>query len=1322
MLDFIEIESKIDKKKNDILVYPSFYIKNGSKDLMTKGKAFYAIWDEEAGLWSTNEIRAGELIDKEVDIRAKEMEERYPGMNIRTVKTRRFNSKKWQEWQQYCKSIPDNFHQLDMHVTFANDNVNKEDYISHRLPYAIEETPTPAYDELMNKLYYPEERTKLEWAIGSVIQGDSVNIQKFFVLYGGPGSGKSTVLNIYQQVLDGYCQTFDAKAVGNSNATFALEAFKDNPLVVIQHDGDLSRIEDNARLNSIVSHESIIVNEKHKSTYSMRFSSMLFMGTNKPVRITDAKSGLMRRLIDVSPTGDTFGVKEYNRLMEQIKFEIGGIANKCLQTYISLGKNYYQSYKPVNMIGITNDFYNFVDDNLDFFLENQEKCQLKKAWQRYKEYVTESNMQFPFSMKNFKEELKNYFAEYADRKDGERKVYLGFLKDKFDYSFVEVPKEDTDNYVIDFGYDKSIFDKEMMNCLAQYAKDDKPEKKWDDVTTKLVSLDTTKTHYVMLPPEHIVIDFDLKNEKGEKDFGLNLEAASKFPPTYAELSKSGAGIHLHYIYTGDVNQLKRLYADDIEIKVFTGKSSLRRRLSKCNNLPIAKISSGLPLKEEAKMVNFEAMQSEKQLRAFIKSCLAKKHHGATKPEVDFIYSELEKAYNSGMHYDVTDMRPAITAFACSSTHQAEACLKIVSKMKFKSEEASEPGVQDKEAPIVFFDCEVFPNLFLINWKFHGKDKQVVRMINPTPKEVEDLFKFRLIGYNCRRYDNHILYARSIGYTNEELFRLSQRIVNADKKDENRNCFFQEAYNLSYTDIYDFEVGDHRKSLKRWEVELGIHHQELEFDWNQPVPEEKWIDVAEYCDNDVISTEAVFDHLKEDWKARQMLAVLSGLTPNDTTNSHTTRLIVGTDRSPQDKFVYTDLSKQFPGYRYDPIGIDPKEYKEGTKIVSAKSIYKGEDPSEGGYVYAEPGMYYNVALLDVASLHPSSAIILNIFGTEYTTKFAELKQLRIDIKHRNYEHARKMFDGKLAPFLENDEDADALCYALKIAINSVYGLTSAKFANKLKDPNNIDNIVAKRGALFMIDLKEFVQSKGYQVAHIKTDSIKIPYANKEIVDAVIEFGRQYGYDFEFEAVYEKMCLVNDAVYIARFKDPADCEKEYGCIPGDNMKYKNEHNRWTATGAEFAVPYVFKSVFSKEDIEFDDLCEIKQVQKGSLYLDMNENLSEDEHNYHFIGRVGKFCPIKSGRGGGVLYRMSDDKYYAAAGTKGYRFLETETVKELNKFDDIDMDYFNKLAEDAKKHVSEYGDFDWFVSDSKEPSFNDQLNLVGVPDNVEEIPFVA
>ena len=82
------------------------------------------------------------------------------------------------------------------------------------------------------------------------------------------------------------------------------------------------QIEDNTRLNSLVSHELMTVNEKFKSTYANRFKCFLFMGTNKPVKITDAKSGLIRRLIDVSPSGDKLSPKEYKTVMKQIEFEL----------------------------------------------------------------------------------------------------------------------------------------------------------------------------------------------------------------------------------------------------------------------------------------------------------------------------------------------------------------------------------------------------------------------------------------------------------------------------------------------------------------------------------------------------------------------------------------------------------------------------------------------------------------------------------------------------------------------------------------------------------------------------------------------------------------------------------------------------------------------------------------------------------------------------------------------------------------------------------------------------------------------------------------
>ena len=208
-----------------------------------------------------------------------------------------------------------------------------------------------------------------------------------------------------------------------------------------------------------------------------------------------------------------------------------------------------------------------------------------------------------------------------------------------------------------------------------------------------------------------------------------------------------------------------------------------------------------------------------------------------------------------------------------------------------------------------------------------------------------LCEHKLVGFNCRRYDNHILYGRILGENNEQLYHRSQAIISGDK-----SAFFGDAYNLSYTDIYDFS--SKKQSLKKFEIELSkereeklakihklmksgksveeissemkmdisqlnevlddeaknvnvVQHKELGLKWDEPVPEEKWIEVAEYCDADVIATEAVWNARKGDFVAREILADLAGMTVNDTTNSLTTKIIFGNEKHP--KLIYTNLS-------------------------------------------------------------------------------------------------------------------------------------------------------------------------------------------------------------------------------------------------------------------------------------------------------------------------------------------------------------------------------------------------------------------------------
>src|SRR4051812_23433847 len=491
-MDFYQIRVK-ETKEGQLELYPDFIV-GRSEDLMVQGRTFYAIWDEAKGLWSRDEYDVQRLVDEELiqeaDKLHKQTSQKYLIRDMRS-----FNSNSWTQFRKFIAHISDSSHPLDTKLVFADTEVKKTDYASKRLPYSLGEGETPAWDELLRTLYAPEERAKIEWAIGSVVSGDSKKIQKFLVFYGPAGTGKSTILGLIERLFEGYTTSFDGKALGNSNSAFATEAFKNNPLVAIQHDGDLSRIEDNTRLNSIISHEVMTMNEKYKPSYSSRVDAMLFIGSNQPVKISDAKSGIIRRLIDIHPTGVRLHAKHYQALMTQINFELGAIAHRCLSVYLSMGKSYYNAYRPLEMMLQTDIFFNFIEAHFDIF-KKQDYTTLKQAYSLYKEYCSESGIDRPLPQYKMREELRNYFKEFHDRGDIDeepvRSLYQKFTAEKF-----KMPTEDPTVFSLVMEEKVSLLDEFLEDFPAQLAKaNETPSKKWSDVKTMLSDIDTRKIHYV----------------------------------------------------------------------------------------------------------------------------------------------------------------------------------------------------------------------------------------------------------------------------------------------------------------------------------------------------------------------------------------------------------------------------------------------------------------------------------------------------------------------------------------------------------------------------------------------------------------------------------------------------------------------------------------------------------------------------------------------------------------------------------------------------------------------------------------------------------
>lgn len=1350
MFDFVRINRTL---KNGRYYYrPTFIVRSSAKDIMTRGGDFYAFYDETTGLWNRSKSKMIEIIDKQVREYAEENKSPEYGMIV--VEMSDSANELSSQFDRFCKTMGDHWVGLDQKMVFSNTEVKRSDYATKTLDYPLQECPTPYYEALTDVLYLPSEREKWEWAVGCMIAGDQRKIQKMFAFYGEPGTGKSTIIGkiIADMIMGGYemgyATKFEANLLCGGN-DFGTDFLENDSVLVYDDDAEMGLISVRSTLNKIISHEPIRVNAKFKKPFITRPNCLLFVGSNDPIQLSP-NSGMKRRLIDIRPTGNLVPHEVYDDCMEHMQFEKSGIAWRCLQTYKRLGKGYYDHYIAEDMMARTSPFHNFVIENV---MELKDGISLAKAYDLYLRYAEMCKFKNELVRYKFRDTLKLYFESYEDTK------FSGFRWDKIGQE--KPPEVDIkiDTW-LKFDCTESKFDERFEDCNAQYANSEGlPEKKWENVTTTLSDLDTSKLHYVKMPdPTYICMDFDIKDESGNKSLEKNIEAASKFPPTYAELSKSGQGIHLHYIYTGgDPNDLYRLYDNNVEVKVFTGNASLRRCLTKCNNLPITQINSGLPVKDVKggeKMIDYNGFISEAALRSTIIKSMRNAdkddpEYGKIYPEmipshkctIDFIEHLLSNAYESGKTYDLRSLYNDILAFAMQSSNKSDYCVAAVARMKFVSKDIldaeavkEDPGeyVVKDDAPYAFFDVEVSPSYeqyveyckknsiepnekykgcrahFLICWKFQGKDNKVQKLLDPKPEQVIPLFQYNLIGFNNRNYDNHMTWACAEGYTPEELYELNSRII----IEKNPNAKFGQAYNISKSDIYDFASASNKMGLKKFEILLKQDHLEWDRPWYEPIPDDRLTDWCDYCSNDVISTEVAFDYLQDDWEAREMLAAFSDGTTNDTTNSLTIKLLTHGIADPQSQFVYTDLSTIFPGYEFHPEGIPKERYSTapGTKVSTMKSIYMGEDPSEGGFANCpQPGVYFNVGLFDVASMHPHSAIALNLFGKEITKRYENLVEARVAVKHIEFigddayneacrrmelikqgssEVIKKVLQGLEGKALK--KKCKAIANALKTAINSVYGLTSAKFDNKLRDPRNVDNIVAKYGALFMITLKHKLQDMGYTVVHIKTDSIKVANFDEKAEKFIMSFGKKYGFTFEREAVYSKMCIVDDAQYIA-FEVEADGEKL-------------EKPFWTATGAKFAAPYLFKNLFSHEPVTFDDYPETKSVSDAAIYI------SQDGSD-RFVGRVGSFVAVKEGYGGDLV-RVKGKSRSAVTGTKGWLWNEASLIKDYPER--LNMDYYREQCDKAVAAINKYYPFDEFVE-------CDPTDFMFVPANgAEEVPF--
>ncbi len=140
-MDFYKIVIA-DKKDGTLQIRPDWKV-GRSSDLMTRGGSFYAVWDEEVGLWSKEIYDVARLVDNDLEQYAKEKTAK-TGIIYSVARLESNGTKLWDEFIRFIRNSGNNSHNLDESLIFANTEVKKKDYASKRLSYALHEGPHDA--------------------------------------------------------------------------------------------------------------------------------------------------------------------------------------------------------------------------------------------------------------------------------------------------------------------------------------------------------------------------------------------------------------------------------------------------------------------------------------------------------------------------------------------------------------------------------------------------------------------------------------------------------------------------------------------------------------------------------------------------------------------------------------------------------------------------------------------------------------------------------------------------------------------------------------------------------------------------------------------------------------------------------------------------------------------------------------------------------------------------------------------------------------------------------------------------------------------------
>lgn len=191
----------------------------------------------------------------------------------------------------------------------------------------------------------------------------SAGYEKFFILYGPAGTGKSTVLNLIKQIFDNDYGVFSLSQLCERFAPSEACQYR----LIMHSELDTNELNSN-RLKSIISREAGTVERKGQQPFKIKWQSRLLYACNEMPWIDLGDTGLMRRIVvfkmDKPFKAFDKNVRDYVYSPEELKHII---------------------HKALNM-GMTNWFEDFRRDTFEAVTEHNPVYMFRRE-PAYEEYV-----------------------------------------------------------------------------------------------------------------------------------------------------------------------------------------------------------------------------------------------------------------------------------------------------------------------------------------------------------------------------------------------------------------------------------------------------------------------------------------------------------------------------------------------------------------------------------------------------------------------------------------------------------------------------------------------------------------------------------------------------------------------------------------------------------------------------------------------------------------------------------------------------------------------------------------------------------------------